>query len=169
MNHQNTKNIIMPYMLSRKLYFLRYWILKLTISRRGRIGRLQGRKRFFPFVAERHLIQNWYWFYPEEEGLASSSDSAISFFTHDDSSDYDEEYLYLLNPVPDRPRYCINFEEGRSYLFFFRLRKIHPSLIESYGSTPSGSESKSFIGRPTSPSYSMSSILDQQQYQVSSS
>ena len=30
-------------------------------------------------------------------------DSVIRFFAPDDSSDYEEEYLYLLNPVPDRP------------------------------------------------------------------
>ena len=31
-------------------------------------------------------------------------DSVIRLFAPDDSSDYEEEYLYLLNPVPDRPR-----------------------------------------------------------------
>ena len=37
--------------------------------------------------------------------FVAQSDSAITFFSnYDSSSDYDEEYLYLLNPVPDRPR-----------------------------------------------------------------
>ena len=36
--------------------------------------------------------------------IVTQHDSVIRFFAPDDSSDYEEEYLYLLNPVPDRPR-----------------------------------------------------------------
>ena len=39
----------------------------------------------------------------------NQNDSIITLLLPDDSSDYDEEYLYLLNPVPDRPR-SVNIE-----------------------------------------------------------
>ena len=68
----------------------------------------EGRKRFFPFIPEHHLIPGIisndsgylnYQFYPEKEGLACCSDFAISFHYVSPNEMYVMEYLlYHLRP-----------------------------------------------------------------------